>query len=173
MKAKYAKILDDLVVVVDTREKENKHILKFFNDHNIKYKIEKVEVGDYSVDFPTYQLDYEFLNRGINVERKSGLSEIATNFSFNRDRFAREFERLEKGKIQLVIEDNTWGDVLLGNYKSEMKPNALAASLISWSLRYNCQFWIVPKDQSGSLIYRILYYGAREMIKEIEIMETF
>lgn len=37
-------------VIVDTREKNIEHILKVFEKHNIAYKKEKLDFGDYAIE---------------------------------------------------------------------------------------------------------------------------
>ena len=46
------KILDSLVIIVDTRENANSHIIDFFNKKKIPYSIEKLPFGDYSCKLP-------------------------------------------------------------------------------------------------------------------------
>ena len=51
------KILDSLVIIVDTRENANSHIIDFFNKKKIPYSIEKLPFGDYSCKIPVGTLD--------------------------------------------------------------------------------------------------------------------
>ena len=46
------KILKELVILIDTREKSNKHIIKWFEEKKIKYKVQKLDYGDYSAYIP-------------------------------------------------------------------------------------------------------------------------
>ena len=41
-------LLDNIVILVDTREQVNDHIISYFNAKKKKYKVEKLDQGDYS-----------------------------------------------------------------------------------------------------------------------------
>ena len=51
------KILDNLTILVDTRENANSHIIEFFNKKKIPYKIQKLDFGDYSCYIPKGTID--------------------------------------------------------------------------------------------------------------------
>lgn len=159
-------ILQDMIVIVDTREQKNEHILKFFDDNNIKYKIEKLDTADYSFFLPNYpELD---LDKKILVEKKNSLDEIAGNFTKGRERFIREFERVKEDEvIHLLIEGATWKKVLKGSYRSKFPPKSMMASLLTWNIRYDCNVWFVGKDESPTLLYGILRYELLEKLKNI------
>ena len=77
------RILRNLVVLVDTREQANDHIIKYFKEHNINYKKQKLDYGDYSCMLPIgtfegQQRDIYFTN-DIVVERKFCIDELAMN----------------------------------------------------------------------------------------------
>lgn len=156
-------ILDDIVIIVDTREKKNGHIIEYLESKNIPYIVEKLDTGDYSYILPNYpELK---LDRSILIEKKNSLDEIAGNFTKERERFKREFERVGDAKIHLVIENTTWKKVVHGSYRSQFSPQAMIASLLTWNIRYNCPIWFVGKDETGELIYNILHYELLEQLK--------
>lgn len=148
-------IINDMVMIVDTREKKWEHIRKYFEENNINYKVEKLDVADYSFILPNYQ--YLNMDKRFLIEKKNSLDELAGNFTSGRDRFAREFERMKEGqKIHLVLENFTWRKLLNKSYRSGFLPKSYMASLIAWSIKYDFPTWnVVPKD-SGQLIYEIL-----------------
>ena len=37
-------------ILVDTREKQNQHILEVFEQNNINYKVTKLDFGDYAIE---------------------------------------------------------------------------------------------------------------------------
>lgn len=156
-----AKIIDDMVVVVDTREKKNENILTFLEENGIVYVVRKLDTADYSAEFPNYP---EF-NERVLVEKKNSLDEICSNFTKHRDRFKREFERVGDREIHLVMENATWKKLLNGKYRSKLHPNALMASILTWSIRYNTKMWFTTKDETGEVIYNIIKYGYREILK--------
>ena len=45
-------LLSGLVILVDTREQRNSHILKYFDSHKIPHKKRKLDYGDYSAYLP-------------------------------------------------------------------------------------------------------------------------
>lgn len=153
--AEKIRIINDLVIIVDSREKSWKHIEDYFKTNNIKYRVQGLDVGDYTFELPNYpelDLDNKFL-----IERKSSLDELASNFTKGRERFKREFERMKPNqKIHLVLENWTWRKCLNGSYRSKFTPNSYKASLISWSIKYNFKVWNVVTQDSGEVIYEIL-----------------
>lgn len=159
-------ILNDMTVIIDSREKKNDHLLKYFNDNGIKWVCKKLDTADYSFELPNHKhlgFDRKFL-----VEKKNSLNEITGNFTSGRERFQREFERVEDEHLHLVIENATWKKVVNGSYRSKMHPNSLIASLLSWSIRYDFKVWFVGKDESPMLIYNILRYELVEALKGVK-----
>lgn len=46
------RLMRSMVVIIDTREKANKHITDYFDKHKIPYEIRTLEYGDYSFYIP-------------------------------------------------------------------------------------------------------------------------
>lgn len=46
------KLTKSMVILVDSREKKNTHILDYFRKQKIAYQVEKLEYGDYSFMIP-------------------------------------------------------------------------------------------------------------------------
>ncbi len=42
------KIINNMILLVDSREKSNAHLLAYWNKHNIKYEVMGLPAGDYS-----------------------------------------------------------------------------------------------------------------------------
>ena len=78
------KILKHLVIVVDTREQCNQHILKYFEQKKIPYKIQKLDYGDYGAYLPVGsfkgQMRDIYFTDDFVVERKANIDELANNF---------------------------------------------------------------------------------------------
>ena len=166
--AMMGKIIADMTIVVDTREKKNDHILKYLKEENIPYIIEKLDSADYSFYLPTYPEIYA--DKKFLVEKKNSLDEIAQNFTKGRPRFEREFERLEHGqKIHLLIENATWKKLYNGSYRSNINPKSFSASLLTWCTRYSCPVWMCTPGESPMLIYQILHYELLEHLKQIRL----
>ena len=137
----------------------NDHITRYFDEKKIPYEVRKLDYGDYSA-----RLGDMTLERSIFLERKNSLTELCGNFGQSRERFEREFTRgkAEKAKPFLLIENNTIEDVFLGNYSSQLKPQSLWSSLCTWMTRYNTSVMFCRKENTGRIIYSLLYYYARE-----------
>lgn len=107
-----SKEIDDLlkrtVVMVDSREKQNKHILDYLEKCGIKYETATLSYGDYSFRIQLSDHESIFFHDSIVVERKCGLSELSNNLAQQRDRFEREFMKAckEHCKVYLMVEDS-------------------------------------------------------------------
>jgi len=160
----FADIIRNMIIIVDTREQKNQHLLDYFKQNNIRYAVATVNHGDY-----TFEIDmeeYKHLNRCICVEKKNSLNEIVGNFTSGRERFHREFQRAREAdtKMHLVVENATWKKVVNESYRSKISEKAVRASIQSFSARYDCPVWFVGKDESPMVIHDILYYGLREKL---------
>lgn len=165
--AEIKNIIDTAVIIVDTREKENKHITEYFDKKNINWAAEKLDYGDYSIriESPAAYRDF-YLTDYIAIERKANLNEISGNLTHNRDRFVAEFERA-KGKIYLLIENADYEDIEKGLYNTKFNKKAFRASLEAFEQRYNINIHY-QKDTAvtGYWIYRTLTGYLRELLKQ-------
>ena len=77
------RILRNLVVLVDTREQANDHIIQYFKDNKIAYKKQKLDYGDYSCMLPVGTFEGQtrdvFFTNDIVVEPKFCIDELAMN----------------------------------------------------------------------------------------------
>ena len=108
------------------------------------------------------------LEHDVVIEKKNGLDEIAGNFTVDRKRFEDEFTRAKADglKVFLLIENASWSDILLHNYRSKLAPKSLIASLLSWQVRFNITIIFCKPSETGQIIHGILYYAAREALKK-------
>jgi len=106
------------------------------------------------------------LETDVAIERKSGLDELAGNLGQDRSRFEREFLRAKANgiKVFLIVEGGSYGDIYLHNYRSQLPPKALMASLMSWQVRFNITIIFCEPENTPRLIHQILYYAAREQL---------
>lgn len=156
-------IIKDMTIIVDTREVKNQHILDYLKENNIPYIVQKLDTADYSFFLPNYHelnLDRKFI-----IERKNSITEICGNFTKGRERFAREFERINDEHLHLVIENATWTKIKNGDSRSKMSPQAILGSILSWTIKYNIKTWFVTKQESPALIYNLLKY---ELMTELK-----
>lgn len=84
------------MLIVDSREKKWKHIEDYLWAHNIEYKIQKLDFGDYML---TEKPD-------ICIDRKANLDEISHNLMSGKEnyhRFLKEVKRAKSSGVHLVI----------------------------------------------------------------------
>jgi ERCC4-type nuclease len=153
-------------VIIDTREKENKHIEKFFIDNNIGFCYEKLNYGDYSVIYNEAQFDFR---QSFVIERKASLGELSGNLTKERDRFVSEHNRCKAdgAKMFWMIESGNINSIFDWDYSTRFHPNAYIGSVLSMQAKYNIQIDFVQKHNAGKHIYAILYYNIRECINNI------
>lgn len=156
-------LLKQLTVICDTREQVNENITGYLDSKKIPHISRKLDVGDYSAMIGDMTLEYSMV-----IEKKNGLDEVAGNFTVDRQRFENEFMRAkaEGLKVFLLIENASWSDILLHNYRSKLLPKSLIASLLSWQVRFNVTIVFCKPSETGQIIYGILYYAAREALKK-------
>lgn len=159
---------ENVVIIVDTREQQNQHILDYFNEINAKYINKKLDAGDYSIKL-TAREDMQ-INRDmyfpISIEKKNSVDELAASIK-DRHRFEAEFIRAKGSgtKMHLLVEDvNGYENILTGNYRSLYDSKALMASLKTFESRYNFTTTYLDKKHSGDFIYRTLLYELREFL---------
>lgn len=142
----------------DTREKDT-HCKDFFNARGIPHIVRKLDIGDYSAQLGERSLEYD-----VCIERKGSLDEICGNFTADRDRFEREFIRAKAHgtKVYLIVENATWSDVFLGNYRSKLSSKSLTGSIFSWLARFDVTLLFCKPEETPRIIRGLLYYWARE-----------
>lgn len=152
--------LKKLSIICDTRE-QDRHVEKYFSDKKIPTVVRKMDTGDYSC-----QLGEQSFERDIVVERKHNLDEICGNFTAERERFEREFMRAKAygTKVYLIIENATWADIFIGNYRSKLNSKSLFGSLLSWMVRFNITVLFCKPDESARIMYGIFYYYVKERL---------
>ena len=154
--------LKQLTIVSDTREQVNGHVLGYFDKIGVAHTTRKIDTGDYTAMLGDMTLEHD-----VVIERKAGLNELTGNFTIDRQRIEDEFTRAkaEGLKVFLVIENASWTDILCHNYISQLKPQSLIATLLSWQVRFNITVTFCKTEEIGQVIYLILYYAAREHLK--------
>lgn len=152
--------LKELQVIVDTREQQS-HVKDYFSKQNIPYVERTLETGDYSCMLGNYTFEREII-----CERKHDLNELCQNFTSERLRFEREFLRAKAygTKIHLVIENASWSDIFLGNYRSKLPSKSLVGSLLSWMVRFNVSVTFCKPNETARIIFGIFYYHVREKL---------
>ena len=189
-------------IVVDSREKVNKHILNSFEkgfeykvSHHDMYRGKKskigdpieyyiqekgLKVGDYTIAVQLPNKEVINFKDKVVIERKADLNELCCNLFDKKDeegktRLERELERAkEQGiKVYLVIETTDMHSKILSSKHfrydkaSKVSPASFNALLMTLCSRYNISVWYTDKHNAGRLIHDLLYYEAREYLKNI------
>ena len=139
-----------MIILFDTREQKNGHILKGFERLGVGYAHEKLDYGDYSCICDG--IDYR---NKIVIERKNSITEICGNFAKGKSRFQREFERArtEGCKLYLMIEDD-WENIDSGKYRSRFSPRDIKARLNTWCHSYMITLDFVNKGAAADHIVK-------------------
>jgi len=157
------KLLKTAVVLIDTREKENTHIVEWLDKHEISRREQKLYCGDYTLLLPKNEeygipqdliLDYA-------IERKASLEELSGNLTNDRDRIENELRRCG-GKMDFVVENGSIDKVLAHDYKTEYNEKSYLATLMTFLHRFGVSFNFVDKARSAQVIYAMLHYKLRE-----------
>jgi ERCC4-type nuclease len=153
--------------LVDTREKENRHILEYFDSKKIPYKTIKLGVGDYSVMLPgcpELGIIKDIL-LPISLERKNSVDELVQTIK-DRARFENRLQRSQRLRFTLLVEDqNGYEKILRGNYRSQYESKAFLASLKSFETRFGFSKVYIPRRAAGNYLYHELYYFVRNYLK--------
>lgn len=164
---KIKSILKTMVIICDTREKDTS-ITETFDKFNIKWERKKLESGDYSAYIPKNEelniAEDINIEKELAIERKMNLNEVGVNLTTNRERFKREFKRA-KGKVILMIEDNTYKDIIDKQYNNKIEPNSFLGSLHGINTEFDFPFIFIDKEVSPIFIYKTFYYYLRSKIK--------
>jgi ERCC4-type nuclease len=162
--------LKTMKIVIDTREQATEQSKRRYADFGVPWERGKLDFGDYSAVFTLPNGEKFDLMGIVSIERKMSLDELCGCYTHDRARFEREFERAKavNGKIYLLIEDGSFRKAYNGTYKSQMKPQALIASIFAWLARYNCQIIMAEKELSGKIIKEILYREAKELLQTLD-----
>lgn len=153
-------LLDNLVVLVDTREQTNSNILEYFDKHNIKYKSKAIKTGDYSFMIKKcpelgFLVDTYFTDE-LCIERKNSVSEIAGNMVEKDERFLKELNRMINIQdVYILIENDKLGDIIEHNYESKYNELSFLRTLLTTQKQCNFYLYFVEDKHMGQMIYEI------------------
>ena len=139
-----------------------------------------LKVGDYTIAVQLPNGEVINFQDKVVIERKADLNELCCNFFDKKDeegktRLERELDRAkEQGiKVILLVEvDNMHSKILSSKYfrfdkASKVSPASFNAILRSLQAKYNISIEYCKKEDSARLIHDILYYHAREYLKNL------
>ena len=148
----------------------------------VQYYIKEkgLKVGDYTIAVQLPNGEVINFQDKVVIERKADLNELCCNFFDKKDaegktRLERELDRAkEQGiKVILLVEvDNMHSKILSSKYfrfdkASKVSPASFNAILRSLQAKYDISIEYCKKEDSARLIHDILYYWAREYLKNI------
>ena len=156
-----------------------------FTDPIPYFRQEKgLKTGDFTlvVQLPNQQ-QINFQDK-IIIERKNSLNELCQNLFDDKDkngmtRFERELKRAkDQGiKVILLVETEDMHSKILSSKHfrydkaSKVSPKSFNSILRSLQARYNISIEYCNKKDSARLIHDILYYHAREYLKNVSLLK--
>lgn len=164
-------ILKSMVIIVDDREKDTALLRQRLSSFPCAYIRRRLNFGDYTAEVTLPNGEIFSLQNRVTIERKADLTEICGNFTTNRIRFAKEFDRAAAAgaKTYILIENGSWEKINRGAYRSKMTPASLLGSLTTWLARYNCQIIFCEPDTTSWLIHAFLLHEMREALTHYEL----
>lgn len=159
--------LEHLTLLVDTREQDTLSFRRRMKEAGIPWERRKLDFGDYSMKVELEDGNEVDFSPDIAIERKMNLDELCQCYGKERKRFQKEFSRAKEAgaKLYLLVENGNWEKAFEGNYRSQMKPQALTASLTAWLARYDCQVLFCQAKTTPRLIREIVYREAKERLE--------
>ena len=143
------------MIICDSREKKNQHVLRYFDVHNIPYRIQKLDVADYML---------EGVDR-FAIDRKQNLSELSTNLMNRKDhaRFWKEVRRAKEAGMRMVVLCEHGGKIrsvqdVAGwqNPYSGVSGRALMDEIYRVHIAYGVEFLFCDKRSTGKRIVSLL-----------------
>lgn len=143
------------LIIVDTREKGHKSILKYFDEHNIDYITSKLDYGDYKI----------YKDNSVVIDRKDSLLELAGNLchTSEHERIKREIARAKedgcKDFIFLIAESKIKSVEDIKNWSSphtKVKGSVLLKIMGTMKNKYGVRFIICPRREMPRKIIELL-----------------
>ena len=150
-----------MLIIVDSREKKNSHILRYFDEHGIEYVIRKMDVTDYQTEG----------RDKLVIDRKQNLDELATNLTNPKDkgRFWREVRRAHASGIKMIVlcehgkGVKSIPDVVGWNSKySPVNGRILQEKIYQCHISYGVEFLFCRKSETAAKIIELLEAGRNE-----------
>ena len=158
-----------------------------FTDPIPYFKQDKgLKVGDFTLVVQLPNRNQINFQDKIIIERKNSLNELCQNL-FDKDskdesgmnRFERELKRAKENniKVVLLVETEDMHSKILSSKHfrydkaSKVSPKAFNSILRTLQARYDISIEYCNKKDSARLIHDILYYHAREYLKNVSIMK--
>ncbi|EHJ49525.1 ERCC4 domain protein [Solidesulfovibrio carbinoliphilus subsp. oakridgensis] len=138
-------------IIVDTREQAPFS----FAGYDVEITAGTLQAGDYSIPG---------LESLVAVERKS-LPDLVACLGRERERFEHELERLRGHEAAAVVVESPLSDLVTGNYRSKLNPQAAYESVVAFMCRYRLTFYFA-QDRRGA--ERFTYSFLRHFWRTVE-----
>lgn len=151
--------MNNITIKMDTREKlhKKKLLLDYFKKHNIEVERIKLNVGDYCIKG----------KEDVVIDLKRNITELATNFFCDKERFEKECIRAKQNNILLIflIEENFDKEKLLKWRAKEQIDGKRFLNVYGWQVynqmkRYaqlfNVKFRFCHKLATGRKVIELL-----------------
>lgn len=162
------------MIICDSREKKNSHILHYFDKNKIPYKITLMAIADYMLDSKHY----------IVIDRKQNLEEVCRNLKYKGKtaaenggkkipsdvaRFWREVRRAYENSVEMIVlVEHGEGirqlrDVALWNgSRSRITGRQLLDEMDRVTTAYGVKWQFCTKEETPQKILEILGYKGSE-----------
>lgn len=142
------------MILCDTREKRNQHILDYFQRRGIPFEERKLETGDY--------MDSDRMD--LTIDRKRNLSELLHNMcSPDKSRFWREVRRSKQEGIRFIILCEQGGKYKsirdVAEYRDKyslVSGRELMERMYAAHIAYGVEFLFCDKRSTGRRIIELL-----------------
>lgn len=175
-------LLRNIVIVCDTNEQQNAHVLDWFKSKKKRFRQEKVNFGDYTACIESNEETKKlgvfkdwYFNNDVAIERKANIDELIGNFC-EGERLNDEFFRSNKykAKMFLFIEDNEGRRKLaIADYRSKMTQSSALSRFKTLEARFDAHIQFMDKDMMGYEIFQTLKYHIRECLKNSGYIEYY
>lgn len=170
MAADKKSFLKKVVVLHDTREQKNTHILEEFDRMGIVHQERKLDFGDYS--FMAEERDFSL---SCVIERKAHIDELYGNLIADRGRLEKELDAASRLSCQFVLMMENCSDMeelknhivpdwqmKAQNRKQQETGAFCAVTLHSWQCGNRYKFRTVfvqnPKDSAARILEEFYYF---------------
>lgn len=155
--------MTNFLILTDTRQQKEKHILKAFDKQKIKHIQTKLDSADYmALRFQNNEFVFDY---SILIDTKKDLLEMSGNLchTLEHQRIIREIELGQKlgckRFIFLIGEDNINSIEDIKNWSSsrtKVKGETLLKIMKTFKQHHNCEFMIIAKNKMGDAIIKLL-----------------
>ena len=156
--------MKDFIILTDTRQQKEKHILKEFDNQGILHIRTNLSSADYMA-LRYSENDGIYLDYSILIDTKKDLNEVAMNLcnSKEHERIKREITRAKELGCQkfyfLIADDSIQSIDDIKNWHSKfskVKGKTLLKIMFTMSKKYNIIFTITSRKNIGKKIIELL-----------------